>query len=280
MVPFLWTAAMAVGGAATEVLPLSAGGHAALATLLLGVDADARAELACATGAWLAKVIFFRTQIAATAEGARGGLRKSPRPSPPSTQGRAGPGDASLVGVATVALVAVGLAVRDHMPAWGYEPTLVGASLLVTALALASTLWAPQGDREAPTPWAVLLVGAVQGVATLPGLSGPALVLASLVWLGVRRERAFELCFLLVIPGEAVLLLARSLGPAARGSLASSGGAVEITRFVLVMALAAVVGGGCLQALRAAVERRLLPLFSLYLVPLAVATMAWAYARP
>ena len=46
------------------------------------------------------------------------------------------------------------------------------------------------------------------------------------------------------------------------------------------MLLGLVVGLVALRVLRGALERRLLPAFSLYLVPLGVATIAWGYARP
>jgi undecaprenyl-diphosphatase len=114
------------------------------------------------------------------------------------------------------------------------------------------------------------MVGAAQGAALLPGLSRSSMTLTSLLWLGVRAPRAVELCFLIWLPaGLASLLINRAGGPCPDKQMAA-----------LAMSTAMGAALAALYVLRAAATRRLLPAFSLYLVPLAFATMAWGYARP
>jgi undecaprenyl-diphosphatase len=111
-----------------------------------------------------------------------------------------------------------------------------------------------------------------QGVAVLPGLSRPAVTIASLLWLGVGAERAFELSFLASIPAVACAIALESRhalrGDEAPGALA------------LGTLLAFLVGLVGLHLGRRVVARGKLHWFGFYLVPLAAATMAWGYARP
>jgi undecaprenyl-diphosphatase len=111
-----------------------------------------------------------------------------------------------------------------------------------------------------------------QGIAVLPGLSRSGITLATLLWLGIASERAFELSFLLSLPALTVGAL---LG--ARVALyRDDEGAI----LLYAAALVCVVGVGALEVLRGALLRRILWVFAVYLVPLGVATLAWGYARP
>jgi undecaprenyl-diphosphatase len=261
--PPLETAAVALTWAATEIFPVSGGGHAALLGLLFGVELGRAGTLALRAGAWLAIVVFFWDGVRSMPrDGLRGLLNAS------HERGAHGWRNARTVVLATFPMLAVSVGVREHVASWGKEPTLVGASLLVSAIAVGSTFWAPDGDGDAPSPWGALVVGAVLGAAMLPGLSRTGVALAALLWLGVRAERAFELTFLMAIPTDAVMLF---WGTGRPDSLSAT---LVLTVMVTAVALVA------LRVLRAALRRRLLPLFSVYLVPLVIATLTWGYARP
>jgi len=255
--------AVALAESAAELLPLSGAGHAYLLDALLGLELREGTTVALVGGTWLAAVIFFRKPLQAALRDGLLGLRH------PSGLGQTQGGrDAKAVALATLALWAVAFGVRDHIGAWGRDLTLVGASLLFSAAAVGSTQLAPSGDRDAPTAWGALIVGAVQGVALLPGVSRTGVALASLLWLGVRRERAFELSFLMAIPtGQLALFLVGTPG-------------AQLLPTLALALLVAAFGVGVLALLRAVIVRHLLPLFALYLLPLALATLAWAHARP
>ena len=273
-VPLAEAVALLVVSASVTILPLSASGHTALLALLAGTEIDARYVIAVLSATWIAPVIYFRRALVALLrEGARAVMRQARFD---DTQGGR---DARTVGLATVSMVAVGIGVSGHVAAWAREPSLVGGGLVATALALGSTFWAPEGDRDTPTWLGAFLVGAVQGAAELPGLSRPAVALASLLWLGVRAERAFELSFLTALPAGlvtigTVVLGTRVLPPSHATPLQQ---ALALISFAI---LATGVSLLCLRLLRTAVTHRALPAFSLYLVPLAFATLAWGYARP
>ena len=253
--PFGETAALVLLESATRILPLAEGGHAALLGMLADVEVTRGLASSVAAGTWLAMVIVFRARIASS-------LRE--------IAGTSAGHDARVVGLGSVAMVLVELAVRDRVASWGHEPMLVGAGWLVTAAAVASTLWAPRGSRDTLTLAGALLVGAVEGAGILPGLSQTGLALACLLWLGMRDIAAFEACFLLMIPAEAVLAAVRLR------DLRDVASWPSLARVALSLGAGFVV----LRLLRGALARRLLPAFSLYLVPLGVATIAWGYARP
>jgi undecaprenyl-diphosphatase len=78
------------------------------------------------------------------------------------------------------------------------SPLLVGLMLLVTGGVLFGTRFSqPQGEFG----WfRALLLGFGQAIAILPGISRSGATIASGLYLGMERERAFEFSFLLAIP--------------------------------------------------------------------------------
>jgi undecaprenyl-diphosphatase len=117
-----------------------------------------------------------------------------------------------------------------------------------------------------------MIVGLAQGTAVLPGLSRPAVTIASLLWLGVGAERAFELSMLASLPAIAGAIALESRH-ALRGDEAPAALAVGA-------AVAFVVGLGGFSLMRRITTSGKLHWFAFYLVPVAIATLAWGYARP
>src|SRR5690606_35284171 len=127
----------------------------------------------------------------------------------------------------------------------------------------ASTRFAPLGIVEHPTWKAALLVGFMQGWAVLPGLSRSGSTIATLLFLGVERRRAFELSMLMSLPAVlgAILLeipdisKIQAFGPALVGTV-----------------VAFVSGIGALLFLRRVVSSGFFPWFALWVIPLGIAT--------
>jgi undecaprenyl pyrophosphate phosphatase UppP len=263
--PFAEAAGVTLLETVTRLLPLSDGGHRALLELLFGVAVAPALTLATVSGTLLATILALRPEAAATLVAA-GRAARRPSDTHLTAEGRS----LQVVAAGSAPMLVVSLLVRDRAVAWGSEPFLVGAGLLLTAGALASTFWATEGSRRVPTLWGAVLVGAIVGAASLPGLSQAGLGLACLLWLGLSAECAFKLCFLMMLPSQAALMVLGSLQLRAGFGWAFPG----------LLALNAAVATLALCAVRAAVLRKLLPFFSLYLVPLGIATLAWGYARP
>jgi undecaprenyl-diphosphatase len=105
-----------------------------------------------------------------------------------------------------------------------------------------------------------------------PGVSRSGLTIVTALWLGVRSERAFELSMLMSVPAVAAAVLLESLeGDSMAGhSFALVSGAV----------MAFAVGLLALSLLRRVVSRGNLAWFALWVLPLALATLALAKAWP
>lgn len=149
---------------------------------------------------------------------------------------------------------------------------LVAAGWAVTALVLRST----RGRDGQADPFdgafpmrLVLLVGAAQAFALVPGISRSGVTIAAALLLGTRRREAFELSFLLAIPaiGGALLLDA--------GELGHLPGSAAVGSLVLAFVAAFVVSLAALLVLRRVVERERLHVFAPYCALLAIATVVY-----
>jgi undecaprenyl-diphosphatase len=252
----------------TEFLPISSDGHLALAQMFLGHDADLALTVLLHAGTWGATLLILRKRVWCALEE---GLRGIGRPS----LWRETPGgrDAVVVVLATIPTAIVGFTLRAPVRAWSSSPTIIGACLHLSAVAVASTRFAPpRPEHDVPTHWGAVIVGLAQGAAVLPGLSRSAMTLSALLWLGVRAERSFELSFLMSLPAIAGALLLE-------GGHAFHAGA-DPAPLIVATLVSFIVGAFALLALRRILVLGKLSLFALYLVPLAIATLAWGYARP
>jgi undecaprenyl-diphosphatase len=155
---------------------------------------------------------------------------------------------------------------------WTLEPLATGFGFIVTACLLTSTLWARPGTLVSPPIVGALLLGFAQGLAVAPGISRSGITIVTALWLGVRAERAFEFSMLMSVPAVAAALLLELLeGEAMDGhALAATSGAIA----------AFAVGLGALSLLRRVVSRGNLAWFALWVLPVALATLALAKAWP
>lgn len=252
----------------TEFLPISSDGHLALYSLLFDVqDSGLALTVLLHAGTFLATLLVLR----ARAFPALGdGLRALAKPS--LFQTTASGQDALFVLVASVPTAIIGLGMKDFVEAATQSPIWIGLGFLATGLVLVSTRFAPPGILEHPTWKAALLVGFMQGWAVLPGLSRSGITIATLLFLGAERRRAFELSMLMSLPavlGALILELPEGLREihdlpgALVGTLVAFGSGI----FALIF-------------LRRVVSSGWFPWFAAWVFPLGVATLAMAHAWP
>jgi undecaprenyl-diphosphatase len=167
---------------ATEFLPISSSGHLVLVKEILGVKTPgAGFEVFAHLGTLVAILVHYRTPVLSFLRG-REGIRSF-----------------ALIGIGVVPAVAVGLAIADRREELFGSPRLAAAMLIVTGVLLLTTRWCRSGDREVGL-LAAVLIGVAQAVAILPGISRSGATIATGLYLGVRRSRAAEFSFLIVIP--------------------------------------------------------------------------------
>jgi undecaprenyl-diphosphatase len=256
----------AVQGVA-EALPISATGHGAAARLWLGTDRGALAlegALQLATAAALA-IAARRRLAAALGDGVRAIARPALLRTSPGAR------DAVLLVAGSAVSLSVAAALRPYVEVWSQAPLALGLGLLGTGVALASTAFAPP-RTEVPTLAGMIAVGLAHGFAVAPGGSRVGAALVLLLWLGVRPARALDLAFLVSVPGLVATGL-RGLG--ALGAAETEAGVAMAG--LLIAFLSASAGAA---ALRALLERRLTVALALWVVPLGLATLAYARALP
>lgn len=257
----------AVQGVA-ELLPISASGHDAAIGIWLDAGARARAlEALFQLGVVAAIVLATRRRLAFVIGE---GVRAIARPA----LFRTSPGgyDAAFLVLAGLASGAVRAALGPSVRSLATTPIAVGIGLLATAALLAATAFAPRGRASAPSPGGAVIVGLVHGLAVLPGASGTAVALASLLFLGVRPARALELSLLLTIPVLGISALHALF--TSTGTLAGVDGLTASAGVIVALSSAAMA----LVALRALVSRQRLAWLGLWLVPLGLATIAYGRA--
>jgi undecaprenyl-diphosphatase len=232
----------------TEFLPVSSSGHLALLEHVWRLDAVARLPLTAMlhVGTAVAMLVYFGRRLGRIVAGcvSRDAARRG------ENWRMVG-----FVALGSVPAVGIGLLLEEHIEAAFASPVLVAVMLLATGGLLFGTRFA-QGEGQSLGWGRVLLVGVAQAVAILPGISRSGATIATGIYLGLKREAAFEFSFLLGIPvilgagvREAAKVQASALSPAVVG----------------VGVLVALVSGlAALALLRRAVTGRKLYLFAFY----------------
>jgi undecaprenyl-diphosphatase len=186
----------------TEFLPISSSGHLVLFQHLLGFrEPEMLFDTALHFGTLLAVCIHFHRDLRTMVIDAGWLIRR------PFTEG-SHPHDSPrpsllwwiLVGSIPTALI--GLLFKDLFEkAFGSVP-LVGAMLLVTGILLLLTRMTSRSSNSKQTMGLVkaLVVGTVQGIAIIPGISRSGATIACGLFLGLERELAGRFSFLLSIP--------------------------------------------------------------------------------
>ena len=181
---------------ATELLPVSSSGHLVLARWALGwetgdADVDKAFDVAVHVGTLLAVMMMLRADIV-----------RIVRVAPSSIAGRTGSDPLPrLLLVATVPAAVTGALLEDVIVEHASEPWLIAVMLIVFGLVLAVADRSP-GRQElgALDRRKAVAVGVAQAVALQPGVSRSGATIAMARFLGLGREDAARLSFLLSVP--------------------------------------------------------------------------------
>ena len=244
----------------TEFLPVSSSGHLVLLRGILRVGAvpllfDVLLHLATLA----ATVVVFRTRLRNLLRAAVDLLRPPQR----RRHGTTDRGLLLLLVLCTAVTSIIGLAFGSlGLPR---APRFVSLMLLVTAALLLAARLArgtapPRAGWGARWPWA-LLVGAVQGLAVIPGISRSGATIAAGMLAGADRETAADFSFLASVPailGALVVSLPE---------LAALDAAVDVPAMAAGMAVSFAAGWLALTVLLRIVRRGRLHLFAVYLIP-------------
>ena len=242
----------------TEFLPVSSDGHLSAAEMLLprfrqvGVLFDVMVHL----GTLAAVIVYFRRTIRDDVSGL---FAHDPDRRNASWK------LAVLVLAATVPTGIVGLLLKRVVEETKTDPRFVGSMEILTGLFLMLSLFARKSGREQSrtTVWDAILVGVVQGLAVLPGLSRSASTIAFALLVGLAARWATTFSFLLLIPavlGATVLEVHGAWEERGAGFFVGS----DFGKYVFGAAVAGVVGYFAIGWLVRAVVARRLYWFAIY----------------
>ncbi|MFT5481598.1 MAG: undecaprenyl-diphosphatase [Halieaceae bacterium] len=209
----------------TEFLPVSSSGHLVIAQNLLGVSPGGGIvfEVALHLATLLAIMVFYRSRVGDLFVGVLSGRADAWRYT-------------GKLLVATLPAVAVALLLREWIESHFSSLPLVGGCLMITGCIVWTTRFTlSQGGAEEPGWRAALLIGTVQAIAILPGISRSGSTVAAALALGMSPLAAAEFSFMLgmiAMAGAGVLLLPELS--------ASSGAALDA---ILIGGVAALVSG-------------------------------------
>lgn len=231
-----------------EWLPVSSQGNLALFLTFVGTETDVALQLALflQLGTTLSATVYYRDDIATVLRAVPGWR--------PATAYSAENAIASYVVVATLLTGIVGIPLYVYAVDLAGQLTggvfiaIIGVLLILTgALQLASES-VSMGIRDAPTLSDSILVGAVQGIAILPGISRSGITTSALLFRSYDPPAAFRLSFLLSIPA--------SLGAAAL-TVTGAGGlpGIEPVPALAALSISALVGYLTIDALMRVVDR-------------------------
>lgn len=205
----------------TEFLPVSSSGHLVFAQHLLHVSENNIAfDVSVHLGTLLAVIVYFRQDLAnVIVQFFRGG------------EGRR---TGWMLILASVPTAIIGFAFKDTFEALFQSPRSAAIGLIATSILLFFAERVRRGERPLGKvrTFDALLVGTMQGLAIIPGVSRSGSTITAGLFSGLSRDTAARFSFLLSIPAivgaslleakDMVELSANLAGPAIVGTIAAA----------------------------------------------------------
>ncbi len=237
------TILMGILQGATEFLPVSSSAHLVIAQELLGIQQPGMLiEVVLHLGTLVSVVVYFRRDLWKLLRGS-------------FVAGRVGVAvrrEVAWLALATLPAVVVALTVKDQIGAAFDNVWLVGVMLLVTSAVLISSRWASSKEGARMTWMVALIIGVVQAMAIMPGISRSGITIVAGLWLGLGGVAAARFSFLLAVPAilgagilEALELFKGDVVPGYEVALGLV--AAAITGYAVIAWLLDVIGKGRLH---------------------------------
>lgn len=257
-----WYEAVVLGflQGATEFLPVSSSGHLVMGQAFLGIQLPGVGfEVALHVATLGSVLLVYRDRIGALVAGV-------------ARRDRDQLAYAGLLLLASVPAGVAGIALGDFFESLFESPSLVGAALIATGLALWSARRALNRSPSAsPGVWAAVAMGFAQALAIVPGVSRSGATVVAGLWKGVEPSEAAAFSFLMSVPAVAGAALLKLPDAAGTG--------VSLPTLTLAAAVACVVGVLAIRTFQAMLTRRAFHRFAPYLW-VAGAVLIWFGSRP
>ncbi len=240
---------------ATEFLPISSDGHLVLVPAIFGLAQPDLVLIGLVhAGTLLAIVAYFARDLWAIGRAVLDGLVK--RQPMATTEARIG----WYMVLGSIPAAIIGLGLKDFFERQFQSPVIAAVGLLVTAAFLVVGERLLRGTKTLDRLTAVdtLLIGTIQVLALLPGVSRSGTTIAAGLWRGLDRPTAARFSFLVGLPAIA------GAGLLAIIDIFSAHGSMPAGHYVAAFVAAALTGYLCITFLLAWVKNHSLYLFAVY----------------
>ncbi len=243
----------------SEFIPISSSGHLVVARTIMGIgEIPLLYDVILHIATLIVVVVFFRERIRKMLTAVFRWLRRKNTAEDTDDLRLS-----VLVIIATVITVVIGLTIRQ-LDLYLYPRIVAGAFLFTAVLLVASHFVGGTVDYSTIGTKHALIVGAMQGVSVIPGVSRSGSTIFASLASGISREKAGEFSFLLSVPAilGALVLELRHFG--------DLGAVVSPASLVFGFLASLVFGFLSLSLLVRLIRGGKLWLFSLYLFPLGI----------
>ncbi|MCF7918156.1 undecaprenyl-diphosphate phosphatase [Candidatus Gracilibacteria bacterium] len=176
----------------TEFLPVSSSGHLFLVEKFFGMVPNLHFDISLHVASLIAVIFVFWDRIWALIKGVGKTL----------SLGKGNQEQGILVWklfAASLVTAPVALGIEKYFETFRSVESVAITLMITGALIFLSERFRP--SKEKPFTWQIaLILGLVQGIAVIPGISRAGTTIAFLIFMGVERKRAAEISFLLAIP--------------------------------------------------------------------------------
>jgi len=255
----------------TEWLPVSSSGHLVILQEVWRLDVPVLFDVLLHVATALVVLIFLRKEVVEILGSLARFVRRwrSGERASVALREEDGAMMAWLIVVGTIPTALIGFILWRWTDTLFHSLTVVAIGLIVTGVVLSLTYFVRKKDWKPLGTNGGLLIGAVQGIALIPGLSRSGLTISTGLLLGAERVRVAKYSFLLAVPAI--------LGAAMAGILDVGVGSLNADVFSLTVALvsAAVSALLALRMLFAIISRAKFYAFAPYCIIVGVALLIW-----
>lgn len=258
----------------TEFLPVSSSGHLAILHEVLGFETESNIffDVILHLGTLIAVVFFYRNRIADIIRGGIFGVRSLISGKGMKASFFTTPDSKlfSLIILGSVPTAVIGLTFKDFFEGLADNLLYVGFALLTTAVLLVLFELKKNAEKKI-TDMSVIdsfIIGIVQGIAIIPGISRSGSTIAAGKLLGIDKETAANYSFLLSLPAITGAFLLQFKDAVEEG--------FNFHSYILIGFTAAVISGYfSLKLLIWMIKRSNMYYFAGYCAALAVFAMMW-----
>lgn len=174
----------------TEWLPISSAGHLRLATYFLGLEAPILFDVTLHTGTLFVIFLFFRSDIQKIFQAFR-------KLEFTTEDGELIP----LIIIGTIPTVLIGLVFGNIVNIVFKNLIPIAIAFIICGIILYSSKCENKKEKNQKiSNISALAIGAVQGIAIIPGISRSGITIITALFFGIKGEKAFKFSFLVSIP--------------------------------------------------------------------------------